>query len=1019
MENIRDVFIAQAKAYPNIRAVGCNQKGWISAGELNKHSDQLALWLVKSGVQSGDRVGIVLPPSAEAVIAILAIWKLAATYVPIDSAAPLDYITYIIKDSKVKLIIVDESYDATFISVGTCLINQAIQSISDPVDLIYGPINKKTSSWIIYTSGSTGRPKGVIGCHGALFNRCSWMWESNPFQRDEICMQNTGLMIIDSTWELWGALAKGVPVVVPLPEDFLDFNRLLSTINQHKVSRICLVPSLLRTWLDVTDSLGERVPSLRHWVCSGEPLSIDLMKEFYKNVPNSVLFNQYGLTESCSDITFFDTSKISISSMNDRKFVPIGRAINGVEIFLLDELFQQVREGEKGQICVSGDALALGYVGNLELEKQCFVDVIINQKRKRIYCTGDIGRICDDGNIEYLGRLDRQLKVRGFRVSPEMVESVINNHPKVQISAIIPYQNKIGNSLLIAYVVSKPKEKITTRNLRRDISKQLPEYMRPSKFIVLDKMPMTVSGKINYKKLPKLLIESNGFESDDTIEKQVFNIWQKILPLKKLEEKDLTENFFELGGDSLMVMYLSAALQKKFNVLFDLSNFLKNPTIKNAYTIINNSLTSKNDNLQMDDSKTKFKSLSKMQKTICLHQEWSGNASLYNISTAFNIIGYLNIEILTYSFNEIISSHESLRTVIVEVGGEKKCQPLKEPILFPLTVHLLEKEEVLSEVLMKEQARPFDLSSGPNIRALVIQINDKHCVLVISVHHIFCDGISLSILLKDFSKIYNTALRGHFLRLKRHSYCLGSIIGKEDSLSTNGSLSKISLPYDYSRPVRMTGKGENIDFCIGSSVKRLIAKKAREIQQTPFLILYLAFAMALCLSGNHMRIPVAVPIANRNFKNGDKIINCLMRTITLDADFSSNNTINKVLVLLRDALWQEQLAVQNNDFKSDLKILPNVMFAYDKDHARELIFEGLQITPFRIPGTTSKFDLTLLISEGVEKFYGRIEYSTELYKRSSAEDYKKLFLLILNQLIEVDFQCGVANFLKNAIQKKN
>jgi amino acid adenylation domain-containing protein len=551
----------------------------LSYQQVNEGANRLAHHLIKKGLRPGALVGIALERSPELVVALLAVLKAGAAYVPLDTSYPIERLTFMLQDAGVWGVV---SYSE--------IKNKLQQQVSNVVamdadgelvgrEAANNPSFSSESgqrAYIIYTSGSSGTPKGVEGTHRAAVNRFAWMWRTYPFQAGEVCCQKTNLGFVDSVWEIFGPLLAGTPSVIIPQEVVRDPEEFLRTLATHRVTRIVLVPSLLRTLLDQAPNLRQRVPELKMWSCSGEVLPADLARRFLAAFPEATLLNIYGSSEVAADVTSHQ-----VTERDGADSVPIGRPISNTQIYLVDAALRPMPIGVRGQIVVGGDGLAAGYWNRPELTATRFVrNPLAPSQSPRLYCTGDLGRYRANGDIEYLGRADTQVKLRGMRVELREIEAVLASHPLVR-EAVISLHGEGEQEKLAAYLVPRNGQCPEVRELRRFLRSKLPEHMTPASYWLLERLPLLPSGKVNRKALAlaqataltdqgKLVLPSSD------VERKLANIWQELL---QLEQVGVDQNFFELGGHSLLVLQMMARIRNIFETELPVRSVFEKPTI--------------------------------------------------------------------------------------------------------------------------------------------------------------------------------------------------------------------------------------------------------------------------------------------------------------------------------------------------------------------------------------------------------------------------------------------------------
>jgi amino acid adenylation domain-containing protein len=445
---------AQAVDHPQARAFVLGDQE-LTYGALNERANRLARSLKDKGVGSEVIVGVCLPRGFDLIVAMFSIWKAGGAYLPLDPAYPRERLTFMLEDSKATVLLSDRKHVTMFSNFGAQIV--VVDEESIPVgesQLVLSSSHKyvpEQLAYVIYTSGSTGKPKGVAVEHRQLLNRLAWMWETYPFIANEVGCQKTALNFVDSLWELLGPLLQGIPTVI-IPEDVVgDPYALVETMALHRVSRIWVVPSLLSVLLDTYPDLQRRLPALTFWVSSGEALSAELLSRFRRAMPESVLFNLYGTSEVW-DATWYDPR--SIEGRLPR--VPIGKPIRNVTTYVLDAQLRPVPIGVPGELHVGGVGLARGYLNRPELTREKFVpDPFSSDPESRLYKTGDLARYRPDGNLEHLGRIDQQVKIRGVRVEPGEVESVLLGHPFVGKAAVVASKDTGNDATLVGYVTAR------------------------------------------------------------------------------------------------------------------------------------------------------------------------------------------------------------------------------------------------------------------------------------------------------------------------------------------------------------------------------------------------------------------------------------------------------------------------------------------------------------------------------------------------------------------------------------
>src|SRR5215208_2026766 len=560
---IHQLFEAQVERERNSIAL-IHRQQQIGYGELNRLANQLAHYLQSKGIGPGTRVGICLNRSIEMVVGLLAVLKAGGAFVPMDPAYPPQRLAFMMKDSGATVLISEQKTVDRVAQDGweTIRLDQhqaAIAAYSDENPT--SSVSAADLGYIIYTSGSTGLPKGVLSPHRASINRFEWMWQTYAFESGEVCCQKTPLSFVDSIWEIFGPLLKGVALVVLEDEVAKDPDLLVQALAANHVTRIVLVPSLLRAILENCRDLRSKLPQLKYWISSGESLSLELLRRFNNELPESRLINLYGSSEVAADVSCHETWRIDAQER-----VPIGRPIANIETYILDKQSRPVPPGVAGELHIGGIGLAWGYQNLPELTAQKFIPNLFSQEPgARLYRSGDLARYLPDGNIEYLGRVDQQVKIRGMRIELGEVESALSDHAAVNEAVVIAREDTFSEQRLVAYLVAE--QALTSCELREYLRELLPEYMVPSFFVLLDALPLTPNGKLDRDALPapqQYTDLTDAYVAPRTpVEEMLCGIWSEVL---KTQRVGVYDNFFDLGGHSLLVTKVIARVRDLLRV---------------------------------------------------------------------------------------------------------------------------------------------------------------------------------------------------------------------------------------------------------------------------------------------------------------------------------------------------------------------------------------------------------------------------------------------------------------------
>ena len=581
---IHELFEEQAERNPDKVAL-IYQGSEITFRELNTRANQLCHYLKSRGIGPDVFVGICVERSAEMVVGLLGILKTGGAYVPLDPTHPPERIFRMLGNSRTGLLLTQQHLNSVLGAWGGETIYLDAESPEIARNSMHNPINAisaENSAYLLYTSGSTGEPKGVLNSHRASINRFAWMWREYPFAESEICCQKTSLSFGDSIWEIFGPLLQGVPLVIIPDELVKDPHGLIASLSANRVTRLVLVPSLLRVMLDLGEDLDQQLRDLRYCVCSGETLPVDLAKVFRERLPHTRLINLYGSSEVAADVTCYE-----INNADELWHVPIGRPIANTKMYVVDSHFQPVPVGVLGEICVGGEGLATGYLNSPRLTAEKFVPDALSQRRgARLFRTGDIGRYLPDGNIEYHGRRDHQVKLRGFRIELGEIENALKSSSSVKDAVVMLRQSTNGNRHLVGYLVPNSNNgdpnSLLGSELKRHLKNSLPDYMVPAHFVCLEKLPLTGTGKIDRRALPnpdgsRPDLEVAHITPRDDLERRLAHIWEKLLGVQSV---GIHDDFFHLGGHSLLAVRLVSEIEREVGQRLPLVSFFQGANIE-------------------------------------------------------------------------------------------------------------------------------------------------------------------------------------------------------------------------------------------------------------------------------------------------------------------------------------------------------------------------------------------------------------------------------------------------------
>ncbi|MCK4260161.1 MAG: amino acid adenylation domain-containing protein, partial [Halanaerobiales bacterium] len=895
--------------------------------ELNNRSNQLARLLREKGIGPDQIVGIMLDRSFEMIIGIMGILKAGGAYLPIDPVYPEDRIAHMLNDSQAKVLltqnhlidganrldyageIIDLNDEDNYIGDGSNLKN-----ITRPEDLAY----------IIYTSGSTGKPKGVMIEHKSIINRLSWMQSKYAIGDEDTILQKTPFTFDVSVWEFFWWFFNGSRIAILVPGGEKEPETIVNAILKYNVTTMHFVPSMLNAFLEYveTKDVVDKLQSLSQVFASGEALTRQQVIKFnkYLNQTNkTTLHNLYGPTEATVDVTYYDCP---IKEMIDT--VPIGKPIDNISIYIVDNYNNPVAVGVPGELCIAGVGVARGYLNRPELTEEKFVQNPF-ESGKRMYRTGDLARWLADGNIEYLGRIDNQVKIRGFRIELGEIENQLLKDERIKEAVVVDRIDEAGDKYLCAYITEVRgqksevgiDDKLAISDIRLSLAKELPDYMIPAHFVKLAELPKTTSGKVDRKALPKpdgsIGVGTEYVAPTNEIEEKLVAIWSEVLRIEKI---GINDNFFELGGHSLKAMTVVSKVFKELNVEISLGQIFKTPTIKGLAELIKSAEESIYSEIEPVDF-AEYYALSSAQKRLFLLNQIEDTNTSYNMPGAMLIEGDLDKERMESAFRDLIKRHEILRTSFELIQGEP-VQRVQETVEFNLEYFTDADGQI--EELMREFVKPFDLSKAPLLRVGLIKVSDKH-VLIFDMHHIISDGSSMGILAGEVANLYEVnELEELRIQYKDFSAWQNELFESEKINNQEeywldafaGVVPVLNILTDYPRPVVMTYEGDKLNFEIGEELTAKLNSLAQEQGATMYMVLLAAYNILLSKYSGQEDIIVGSPIAGRPHADLENMIGMFVNTLAM-----INYPVNDIsfLEFLKNVKDNTLKAFENQDYQ--------------------------------------------------------------------------------------------------------
>lgn len=1024
----------QVERQPDAITLWCENQQ-ITYQELNERANQVAHYLQQQGVGPGKRVGICLERSLEMAIGVLGILKAGGTYIPLDPLYPFERLHFMLEDARPVIVLTLQrvrdrlpTSDIPVLCLDTAWETIAQQSKLNPL----APVSPINVAYIIYTSGSTGRPKGVMISHYAITNRLLWSQHETPLTPTDTIFQLAPFSFDISVWELFGSWTGGARIVLVDATRQADSTYLVDLIAQQHMTVIGCVPSLLQLLLETPGF--ETCTSLREIYCGGEAIPVNLPQRLRERLPPPLAFYQcYGPTEASISITYW-----LYYDDDTRQSLPIGKPITNMQAYVLDDHLQPVPTGMAGELCLSGDSLAYGYLESPEVTAEQFVpNPFSTRAGDRFYRTGDLARYLPDGNLEFLGRIDHQVKIRGMRIELGEVETMLGRFPGVSEAVAVVREDRPGDKRLVAYLVGQAPEKKTAEALRQHLRTRLPEYMLPAAFVWLEAFPLTPNGKVDRKALPapqweqvETLTEEQAPQTP--LEQELAEIWAEVLGISQVSRQ---ANFFEQGGYSLLAIQLISRVRKHFQAELPIRTLFETPTLADLAQAIEQKAQENQQHLipliqsLPHDSEIP---LAYEQEQLWFLAQLEPASPFYNVSLVLRLEGSLQIPALQHSLNMLLERHESLRTSFHATDGlpyqviapaVKLALPLLD--LSGLAAMPATRQAALTQVSQQEADIPFDLEKAPLLRARLVRLSSiQHCLLL-TVHHLVFDGWSQSILLRDLEAFYQATLAGTGAALPpvsvqyadyvcwQREWLQGEALAAELAYwqgEVMGVPTHLNLPIDHARTLRPGFEGATCSLALSAMLTTRLKTFAQQQGCTLYMLVLAGLEVVLSRYSGQDDFLLGTPVSTRSQVETEALIGMLVNTLVLRADVQGQPGGQELLQRVRERVLRAQahpglpleklVEVVQPERQGSATPLVQVVFAWEEAPATEHeLASGLRLRAEPWTSRVARFELTFFAWEAEEKLNGLVEYNTALYEATTVQRLVRHWLQVLEELV--------------------
>jgi amino acid adenylation domain-containing protein len=1047
---VHALFEAQVQLTPDAIAVRLDQDA-LSYRELNAQANRLAHHLRSLGVGPDVRVGLCLERSLELLVGVLAVLKAGGAYVPLDPAYPQARLAHMLADSAPRVVLTHAAAQAALraalagSSAAPTVLDLAdaqrwaLQSSSDPDPHAVG-LTSGHLAYVIYTSGSTGTPKGVMVEHRGLV-AVSAAWA----KLYGLCAPLNHLQMAGFSFDVFSAdmiraLGFGGTLVLCPREALMDPPALYRLLNEARIGFADFVPAVLNPLLAWMDETGHRLSFIRTVVCGSDIWSARSARQLRRLCGDHVQIVQaYGVTEASIDSTCFELTAEHL----DESVLPIGRALANTRIYLLDALGAVVPVGVVGELYMGGVGVARGYLNLPQLTAERFIDSPF-VAGERLYRSGDLARYRADGNLEFLGRNDFQTKLRGLRLELGEIEARLAEIAGIRESVVLLREDTPGEPRLVAYYLenkslesqhlddqhlASASPTLSPRSLRQQLASCLPDYMVPTAYVRLESLPLTANGKLDRPALP--VPDAEAFDQRDyqapqgPLETALAAIWAEVLGVERVGRDD---QFFALGGHSLLVMRVLAHVRQKLDLEVTPSALFAAPVLKQFAECLK--ATRGKARVAIEAAvRSGAQTLSSAQQRLWFLAQLDGGNAAYHMPLNLRLRGPLQVAALERSFNQLVARHAALRTTFIAIEGEGRQQVATPGQGITLAVIDLRGDSDAPARLMQhvdeEGARPFDLAQGPLMRVSLVRLADDDHVLLLTQHHIISDGWSIGVLTRELGQLYAAALQDHDDPLPplpvqyvdyavwQRQWLSGEVLAGQSRYwreTLSGAPVLLELPADHKRPAVQDYLGGFVPLVFDRALTAQLKALCMAQGTTLFMALLGAWSLVLSRLSGQTDVVIGVPSANRPQHELEGLIGFFVNTLALRMTRSGSPTVAQWLQQARrvalaaqehqDLPFEQVVELLNPPRSLAHSPLFQVLFAWEQDQGADLVLSGLEVSPVESRHHVAKFDLQLALSERDGQIIGGVEYASGLFKPDTVAQFGEYLRRVLTQMVQ-------------------
>lgn len=993
--------------------------------EMIGGANAVAAWLRRCSIGRHATIGIYAKPSPALVMAMLGILAVGAAYVPFDPATPPERLSRMLETAKPSILLAEQpdllassGVQASVADLHTIVRTQASPSSQLSMNLV----TPGDLAYVIYTSGSTGHPKGAGVYHQGLSNLIRWYGDELSISKEDAFLVFTSPSFDLTQKNLFAPLCHGATIHIPADGTY-DPVALTRSIADQRITVVNCTPSAFYPLVEsLTAETRDHLQSLRYLCLGGEPIAMQRLWPWLGNPAcGTMLLNTYGPTE-CTDVVAFQRANDPSTFLS--RSIPIGQPITQTQMFVLDAHMNLVPLRVPGEIYIGGIGLGIGYRGRPDLTAAAFVpNPFSPQPGERLYRTGDIGRYNEDQTIEFIGRRDNQVKLRGFRIELSEIEAALLRHPLIRQAAALVWPGTAESDKLVAYIVAVPEHLIPDGEVRAHLRALLPDYMIPAQFVWLEALPLTPSGKLDRQRLPIVPAEpAYGTLAHTPLQEVISALWSEVL---NQEVRDIHVDFFRLGGHSLLAAQVIARIRASLNVHVPLQAFLQAPTIVDLAGEVERRHhdQSANNGPSWQWSTDDPPVVSYQQDRRLRDEQRRPQRPRFHIGEAWRLRGTFDPVALRDSFTVILQRHEVLRTTFKLIDQDfvpivRLADTVKIDTIDLRAVAEKDVDHQVQEISTQTAWRPFDLDHDPLLRVTLLRIAQEDHVLLIWMDHIAADGWSRTILRRELTALYAAAIAHSRQALPQLPMQYTDYAAMQHALlSTHGERLRnywrthlagdleLRLPLDYDRTATPSFKGASLQYMLNPSLLPGLRALCRDTGATLFMVLLAGFQCLLSRLTGQLDIPVMTAVSLRSHIETEALIGNFTNLLVLRTNLDGNPSLRKVIERVRrvtiDAYMHQDLPIEHVKQEVDLdRVRSRVFFNLNSFPVEEFVLPGLTSAAVKIDPQLSTSELGISITEDHEGLRLFVSYKTALFKPETIDRLMRGFDTMLTCFVK-------------------